>query len=250
MICYFSACIFFLLQTFLPDFSGVVVLGFVLPFSLLIQMFARFENSNYLPNAIHIYFIFSICGILFIIPGMMPAEFLNTTALAMVAIFSYQLSKQYSIDNKFAIMSYFFSSIILWLSGGHSIALSFLALFFILQMRSMIILRIVIFFLLAIVSSFILYINNDFIHEIFIFSNWEAFQIQILFMNYQFIFFLTLLIYFILQWIIYLIRNSESPNLLKFGIYSIFFLLIFLFQSWIFSVFLFFSSLPKQSQGK
>jgi len=89
MICYFSACIFFLLQTFLPDFSGVVVLGFVLPFSLLIQMFARFENSNYLPNAIHIYFIFSICGILFIIPGMMPAEFLNTTALAMVAIFSY-----------------------------------------------------------------------------------------------------------------------------------------------------------------
>ncbi|MCG9874146.1 MAG: hypothetical protein MH321_05090 [Leptospiraceae bacterium] len=249
MICYISACIFFLLETFLPDFSGLVVLGFLVPLSLISESKAYFPSDK-IDLPLDCLFLFAAIGFTFFLPGLMPSEFLNTISLGLIAYLSFLISQKYRFNSSFIFAVYFFSLIILWLSSGKSISLSLLALFFILQMRVMLVLKIVMFVFLAFFSYLIFSFLPFSSKQDSILLNLNLVNFQILFMNYQFVLFFILTIYFLFRWIIFLKIDRQAPNALQFGIHFAFYLFCFLSQSWIFSVFLFFSSLPKQSQGK
>lgn len=249
MICYISACIFFLLETFLPDFSGLVLLGFLIPLSYLSDLDAYFPSDT-VDLPLDSIFLFSTIGFIFFIPGLMPSEFLNTISLGIVAYLSFLISQKYKFNSYFILALYFFSIITLWLSSGKSISLSLLALFYILQMRAMLVLKIVMLTLLAFFSYLIFSFLPFSSKQDSILLSLHLMNFHVLFMNYQFVLFFILSMYFILRWIIFLKKDKQAPNALQFGIHFAFYLFCFLSQSWIFSLFLFFSSLPRQSQGK
>jgi hypothetical protein len=244
MICYFSACFFFLFQAFVPEFSGIFLLGFVIP--IFYYMSYRYESYSFLnPEILQpIYFLVYLLIIASFLTICMPNEFLNYLACIYVSYLTVQISQFQWENSGLTVLLFLFTCLANYLSLLESSGLVILSFAFAIKTQNLKLQKVMLF--IAILSYFIFFHTFAFSQEnlkmsISIFLS----KIQV-----DSILLLGCIVYFLFSWIKYFKLSSKPFYKTDFLFYFSAYLGLLVLNEPIFSVFLFFSSLPMATKRK
>ncbi len=246
MICYFSACFFFLFEAFVPEFSGIFLLGFVIPIFYLyesrIASIKQIEAENLNP----FYFLVYLLIIASFLTICMPNDCLNYLACIFISYLANQISKVQKENPIVSVLLFIFTWLAIHLSLIESSGLAVLAFAFAIRAQRLKLIKIILLFSILVFLSFSLTNNSNYNQE-----DWAS-SVGNLFRRFQVdsILLIGCLLYFLVDWIRFFKNSSTSFFKTDFLFYLISYLSLFLLNEPIFSVFLFFSSLPMATKRK